>query len=121
MSVDENHPVFTCLKKLVNDPMLDRECFERICNARVFKWVAAYVITDAGRILVMELPTKARKAKNIQTFGGSVYGSQMTSEACNLIASLIPPAHIVSPLWASRVLESLGGRFGASWGAFGAT
>ena len=89
MSVDENHPVFTCLKKLVNDPMLDRECFQRICNARVFKWVAAYVITDAGRILVMELPKKSRKAKNIQTFGGSVYGSEMTSEWCNFFYAFV--------------------------------
>ena len=48
-------------------------------------------------------------------------GIATPSSSSLLIASLIPPAHIVAPLWASRVLGPLGGRFGASWGLFWAS
>ena len=66
-----NHPLYAAVNRVVNEPALE-EIVAGIAELPIFEWVAAYVVTDDGRIAVQHLPPSSKfKKGRVQSFGGN--------------------------------------------------
>ena len=76
MIATEDHPFVSKMSSLLNDPRLDVRLFEKVSAPSVFRWVATYVVTLNGDMLVMRSSPSERKYK-LQAFGGGGWGDTL--------------------------------------------
>ena len=66
------HPLYRELHRAINDAHASAALSE-LLEHNVFNWVAPYVVTDAGNILLQAIPKTRNRKKTLQlqSFGGS--------------------------------------------------
>ena len=66
---DRHHIVVKRLSALLNHGHLDWNAFEHISCSKIFRWVAVYVVTTDGHVVLME--SSSKKKSHLHAFGGS--------------------------------------------------